>query len=132
MWVISRGAPGGRRPLILLTTALWACGGGGPGSDDAARVALWAGGYELDVERRVIEAYERENPGTRVVLESAPTGYEERLLTSITSGHPPDVFLMDGPDIPTFVDRGLAVDLAPYLDELGFDSEQVFPQVLEA
>ncbi|NNM35120.1 MAG: extracellular solute-binding protein, partial [Gemmatimonadetes bacterium] len=27
---------------------------------------------------------------------------------------------------------GLAVDLAPYLDELGFDSEQVFPQVLEA
>ena len=119
--------------LILWTVPLWGCAeGSADESGDPLRVALWAGGYELDVERQVIEAYEEANPGVRVVLESAPTGYEERLLTSIASGHPPDVFLMDAPDIPTFVDRGLAVDVAPYLEELGFSRDQVFPQVLEA
>ena len=115
-------------PLLVMGLA----GCAGAESEGALRVALWAGGYELEVEQQVIDAYRDANPGVRVVLESAPTGYEERLLTSIASGHPPDVYLMDAPDIPTFVDRGLAVDIAPYLDELGFASDQVFPQVLEA
>ena len=96
------------------------------------RVALWAGGYELDVERRVANAYEEAHPRIRVVLESSPTGYEERLLTSIAAGHPPDVYLMDSPDIPTFVDRGLALDLAPFASGLGFEEDQVFSQVLGA
>ncbi len=96
------------------------------------RVALWAGGHELEIEQQVAEAYEALRPGTRVLLESAPNGYEERLLTSIAAGRPPDVYLLDSPDIPTFVDRGLAVDFAPYREALGFREDSVFPQVLEA
>ena len=80
----------------------------------------------------MVTRYEALRPGTRVVLESAPNGYEERLLTSIAAGHPPDVYLLDSPDIPTFVDRGLAVDFAPYREALGFRADSVFPQVLEA
>ncbi|MDH3223134.1 MAG: sugar ABC transporter substrate-binding protein [Gemmatimonadota bacterium] len=122
-----------RAPLVLLTVSAFAvCSGADAGRTDTLRVALWAGGYELDVESRVVRAYEEANPGTRVLLESAPTGYEERLLTSIAAGHPPDVYLMDAPDIPTFVDRGLALDLSPYLQGIGFDPDLVFPQVLEA
>ncbi len=118
-------------PLALLTMlGLSACAA--TDSGHTLRVALWAGGYELDVESRVIRAYEEANPGTRVLLESAPTGYEERLLTSIAAGHPPDVYLMDAPDIPTFVDRGLALDLSPFLQGIGFEPDLVFPQVLEA
>ena len=96
------------------------------------RVALWAGGHELEIEQQVAEAYERLRPGIRVLLESAPNGYEERLLTSIAAGRPPDVYLLDSPDIPTFVDRGLAVDFAPYREALGFREDSVFPQVLDA
>ena len=96
------------------------------------RVALWAGGHELEIEQQVAERYEALHPGVRVLLESAPNGYEERLLTSIAAGHPPDVYLLDSPDIPTFVDRGLATDLAPYQDALGFADESIFPQVLDA
>ena len=96
------------------------------------RVALWAGGHELDIEQQVADRYEALRPGVRVLLESAPNGYEERLLTSIAAGHPPDVYLLDSPDIPTFVDRGLALDLAPYRDALGFREDSVFPPVLQA
>ena len=102
------------------------------GSDTALRVALWAGGHELEIERQVADRYEALRPGVRVVLESAPNGYEERLLTSIAAGRPPDVYLMDSPDIPTFVERGLALDLAPYQEALGFRPDSVFGQVAEA
>ena len=96
------------------------------------RVALWAGGHELEIEQQVADRYEALHPGVRVLLESAPNGYEERLLTSIAAGHPPDVYLLDSPDVPTFVDRGLATDLAPYQDALGFAADSIFPRVLDA
>ena len=123
----ARGAA--RTTLLLLT--LTACGPAQPPTT-TLRVALWAGGHELEIEQQVAERYEALRPGVRVVLESAPNGYEERLLTSIAAGRPPDVYLLDSPDIPTFVDRGLALDLAPYRDALGFREDSVFPDVLDA
>ncbi|WP_428103692.1 ABC transporter substrate-binding protein [Candidatus Palauibacter sp.] len=115
--------------FAVASTAV-ACAPGG--SDTVLRVALWAGGHELEIERQVADRYEALHPGVRVVLESAPNGYEERLLTSIAAGRPPDVYLMDSPDIPTFVERGLALDLAPYQEALGFRPDSVFGQVAEA
>ena len=120
-------------PVAALALAV-ACNPVTPGPKDVTtlRVALWAGGNELEIERRVVERYESLNPGVRVVLESAPNGYEERLLTSIAAGRPPDVYLLDSPDIPTFADRGLTLDLAPYRSALGFRDEEIFSGVLDA
>jgi len=122
--------------MTLFSAVFWVVLGGcsAPGGPASAplRVALWAGGQELQVEQRVVDSYHAKNPGARVVLESAPNGYEERLLTSIAGQHPPDVFLLDGPDVPTFVERGLAMDLAPFAEALGFDERAVFPEVIRA
>lgn len=117
--------------LSVVLIAAFACSPSPPGTG-TLRVALWAGGHELAIEQRVAERYEALRPGTRVLLESAPNGYEERLLTSIAAGRPPDVYLLDSPDIPTFVDRGLAVDLAPYQEALDFHADSVFGRVLDA
>ena len=116
------------RAIVILAAA--ACSPGESGT--TLRVALWAGGHELEIERQVADRYEALHPGVRVVLESAPNGYEERLLTSIAAGRPPDVYLLDSPDIPTFVERGLALDLAPYQETLGFRPDSVFGQVADA
>ena len=128
--------PWARRPLRAATgcaTVVLAAAACAPGESGAAlRVALWAGGHELEIERRVADRYEALHPGVRIVLESAPNGYEERLLTSIAAGRPPDVYLMDSPDIPTFVERGLALDLAPYQEALGFRPDSVFGPVADA
>ena len=128
--------PRAHRPLraaagcATVVLAAVACAPGESGA--ALRVALWAGGHELEIERQVADRYEALNPGVRVVLESAPNGYEERLLTSIAAGRPPDVYLMDSPDIPTFVERGLALDLAPWQEALGFRPDSVFGPVADA
>ena len=116
--------------LAALVLAAAACAPGESGT--TLRVALWAGGHELEIEREVADQYEALHPGVRVVLESAPNGYEERLLTSIAAGRPPDVYLLDSPDIPTFVERGLALDLAPYREALRFRPDSVFGQVADA
>ena len=122
----------GRVAIMLSVVGLTVAACGRDDTEPALRVALWAGGHELEIERQVADRYEALHPGTRVVLESAPNGYEERLLTSIAAGRPPDVYLMDSPDIPTFVERGLALDLAPYQEALGFRPDSVFGQVADA
>ncbi|MXX54345.1 MAG: sugar ABC transporter substrate-binding protein [Gemmatimonadetes bacterium] len=124
--------PGSTTPATVLVAALCSACAPTPPDTTTLRVALWAGGHELEIEQQVAARYEELRPGTRVLLESAPNGYEERLLTSIAAGHPPDVYLLDSPDIPTFVDRGLALDFAPYREALGFRVDSVFPQVLGA
>ena len=120
----------GKAVRAILILAAVSCVPGESGT--TLRVALWAGGHELEIERQVADRYEALHPGVRVVLESAPNGYEERLLTSIAAGRPPDVYLLDSPDIPTFVERGLALDLAPYQEALGFRPDSVFGQVADA
>ncbi len=116
--------------LVALVLAAVGCATGESGT--VLRVALWAGGHELEIERQVADRYEALHPGVRIALESAPNGYEERLLTSIAAGRPPDVYLLDSPDTPTFVERGLALDLAPYQEALGFRPDSVFGQVVDA
>jgi multiple sugar transport system substrate-binding protein len=66
-----------------------------------------------------------------VIVESIVANYGEKLATAIASGSPPDVFLLDSPDIPAFVERGLVLDLSTYAERVGYDRDRVFPQVLQ-
>jgi multiple sugar transport system substrate-binding protein len=116
--------------VVLLAAVLGACRSA-DGDGVTLRVLHWAGDYEVTREQAIADHFSRTHPGVRVVVESVVTNYDEKLLTSIASGTPPDVFLLDGPDIPTFLDRGLALDLTPYLERAGYDPERVFPQVME-
>lgn len=115
---------------LLVILAASACG---PGEEvTTLRVLHWAGDYEITTEQAIADLFAASHPGVRVVVESAPSNYDEKLLTSIASGSPPDVFLLDGPDIPTFLDRGLALDLTPYLERAGYDPDRVYPQIMES
>jgi multiple sugar transport system substrate-binding protein len=93
------------------------------------RVMNWAADLELTTEQHIADQWAAEHTGVRVVVESISSNYGEKLVTAIASGAPPDVFLLDGPDIPAFVDRGLALDLAPYAARVGYDPASLFPEV---
>jgi len=109
------------------------CGGCRAAPDTVTlRVLHWAGDYEITTEQAIADTFSVRHPNVRVVVESAPSNYDEKLLTSIASGSPPDVFLLDGPDIPTFLDRGLALDLTPYLERAGYEPGRVYPQIMES
>ncbi len=104
-----------------------------PGSPETVtlRVLTWAGDQEVTTEQRIADLFAERHPGVHVVVESTPANYQEKLLTAIAAGAPPDVFLLDGPDIPSFLDRGLTLDLTPYLPPLGYDRSRVFDEVRE-
>jgi multiple sugar transport system substrate-binding protein len=94
------------------------------------RVVNWAPELELAMEQRIADRFSERHPGVRVVVESVASNFGEKLVTSIVSGSPPDVFLLDVPDIPAFVDRGLVLDLAPYARRVGYQPAAAFPEVL--
>jgi multiple sugar transport system substrate-binding protein len=94
------------------------------------RVVNWSQDLELQTEQAIAEGFVASHPGVRVVVESVATNYGEKLATAIASGAPPDVLLLDVPDIPAFVERGLLLDLAPFAERVGYDPAAVFPQVL--
>jgi len=109
----------------------WAGGGGAP--PVTLEYANWADYLEADLESRVLARYARAHPGSRVQQQSAGSGqaeYRERILNSIVAGTPPDVFLLDNIDVPAFADRGVLLDLAPYLPRLGIDPARYDSTVL--
>jgi multiple sugar transport system substrate-binding protein len=109
---------------------LVACRPGPAESGITLRVLNWATDLELSTEQEIADRWAAQHPGVRVIVEAITSTYGEKLATSIASGAPPDVFLLDSPDIPAFVDRGLALDLAPYVSRAGYDTADVFPEVL--
>ncbi len=123
------------RPVRFLTVAavlaavLWATGCR-KDTRLVLRVANWAGVEEIHLVDRVLREFEKRHPGVRVVQEAIPNQYREKILTSFAAGTPPDVFLLDSGDVPAFVNRDLLVDLAPYMQRVGFDPEAYFPNVL--
>lgn len=135
----ARGAQGRRRAFVALLVAacvLPAAGSAGCRRGEASRavtlrVLNWAPELELALEQRIARGFEARHPHVSVEVESVVNNYGEKLAVALASGAPPDVFLLDVPDIPAFVDRGLVLDLAPYLARVGYDRAAVFPEVLE-
>lgn len=111
-----------------------ACGGATDGDRTVLELANWADYREADLENRVLRSFERAHPGVTVQQQSAGTGqaeYRERILTSMVAGRPPDVFLLDNIDVPAFADRGVVLDLAPYLARLQIDPARYDSTVLD-
>lgn len=95
-------------------------------------VASWAAAREAAIEQEILPRFAVARPGVRVALQavSNQAEYRERILTSMAAGAPPDVFLLDGIDIPAFVHRGVLLDLRPFAARLGIDLARFEPTVL--
>jgi multiple sugar transport system substrate-binding protein len=117
--------------LALTAIGLGACGPREASAKVTLRVLNWAPELELELEQRIARGFEAAHPHVSVVVESVVNNYGEKLAVAIASGTPPDVFLLDVPDVPAFVERGLALDLSPYLARVGYDRGAAFPQVLD-
>ncbi|MGH7503137.1 MAG: ABC transporter substrate-binding protein [Longimicrobiales bacterium] len=97
------------------------------------RVVSWADYRELALEQQIADSFAVRHPDIPVCFESL-TGsgiYREKVLTSIAAGTPPGVFLLDGIDIPAFVNRGVVLDLAPYADRVGVDTSAFHDRMRE-
>lgn len=94
------------------------------------RVANWGGIEEIQLEEEIATAFMQRYPNIQVQIESIPANYKEKILTYIASGEPPDVFLLDSVIIPALLNKGILLDLRPYLDSLQINLADYFPNVL--
>ena len=121
-----------RRPALCL--ACWLLGWGCR-AEPGAGVALLHRADETAarLENQLLTPYRARHPGLDVVQHAAATSQPayRRLLLAATAGDTqPDVFQLDDVDVPALVDRGRALDLAPYLSRVSVDLTRYDPGVL--
>jgi ABC-type sugar transport system permease subunit/ABC-type glycerol-3-phosphate transport system substrate-binding protein len=101
------------------------------GQKTTLRLTDWADLDEMPLDEQAIAEFKRIYPSIDILYEPNPgRQYEEKILTAMAVDDPPDVFLLDSKLIPTFTNKKVLLDLSPYVRELGLDTAQWFPNVL--
>jgi multiple sugar transport system substrate-binding protein len=88
-----------------------------------------------DIKKRTAQAkaFMADNPGTDIQIVTIPsTGYDQKVMTRIAAGNPPDLFGSGDVQIPTLVNRNYALDLKPYMEADGFDTAAFYPEVIDS
>lgn len=116
--------------IVLLALTLGACRGDSP--TIVLRMTSWQTPAENALDLTAIRAFEAAHPGVHVENEPVTNQaeYREKVITSIVSGAPPDVFLLDNIDVPAFVEAGVMLDLRPFASRAGIDLVAFYPAVL--
>lgn len=100
-------------------------------SEITLRVSNWSTRQrDIEYENKIIRAFEKLHPGVKVTLEPVPHHYDQKILLNIVAGSPPDVFLLDSGAIPSYVNKGVLLDLMPHIRQRGLDLSRYFPNVL--
>jgi len=84
---------------------------------------------------QIVQSFADENPDVSVRVEMMPWDiYFDKLLTSLVSGNPPDVFLLHEFEIPQFASQGVLRDTSDFYQEMGgpIDETDIVPYTLEA
>jgi len=84
------------------------------------RMATWDAAEGLVPIRTLFDKFQATNPGIEVEIQSMPQGYDDRVLTQIAAGNPPDIFMWW-----QFTPTGIT-PLEP-LDGKGINFDNIFP-----
>jgi multiple sugar transport system substrate-binding protein len=109
---------------LLLACALLCCGCV-PQRDGTVllRFAFWGSNEQQEIERRIVEAFEAENPGVHVEL--VPIGYAryaEKMQAMMVGRIAPDVLMVDMHQYLEWAARGALVDLTKDVEALTADN----------
>jgi multiple sugar transport system substrate-binding protein len=93
----------------------------------------WGSPEELAVWQKIVDDFEAANPNIKVKVDVSDwTSYWDKLKTLYAGGNPPDVFAMDGPIYPDWANRGVLLNLQPYLDKSPDLLNGLYPNTLSA
>lgn len=110
----------------------------GPGVTEIT-VLHWGDRDEGRIVANLVASFEAANPDIRVKRIHAGGGaaYFSKLQTMIASGHPPDVFFLNGYMLPKYVPAGILKDVEPFLKRdaaagtLPFALDDMIPEALD-
>ena len=95
--------------ILLLALSAW--------SRPEGEITAWFMGEEGNRIGPLIQAFEKENPGTRIHTQSVPwDGAHDRLITSVAGNIPPDVTLLGTTWVAEFAAMDVLIPLDKYLE----------------
>lgn len=115
--------------LAAALAALLALPGCAP-RDERTTLRFWGMGREGEVVAQLIEGFEREHPGVRVIVQQIPwTAAHEKLLTAFVGRATPDVSQLGNTWVPEFAALGAVEPLEPWLARAPFGRDAYFPGI---
>ena len=107
--------------------------------DDTSRISLrfsfWGSDTEAAAIEKICRRFEQLRPDVHIITEPPPWGqYWLKMKTQAAgrSGSPPDVIRMTSVASAAWYDRGLLLDLTPYLMRENITLDACFPAAVEA
>ncbi|TDL33158.1 ABC transporter substrate-binding protein [Jeotgalibacillus sp. S-D1] len=121
--------------VFILSMLLAGCssGSGSSGSGDGqTTVTFWHSLTDTtgDAAEAVIKAFEEQNPDIKikaVYTANQGEGQNEKLLTAVSGGNPPDVAYFDRFEIGSWADQGSLEDLTELAEESGITKDTYYP-----
>lgn len=108
--------------LMLGATTLSACSSGSGTEEKPTKLTVWtgqAGELPLAAQQEIAKQYQ-EKTGIEVEIVGKPQpvpGDNSALATSVGSGNPPDLYLIDRNSLPGQAAIGMLTDLTPFVEE---------------
>jgi multiple sugar transport system substrate-binding protein len=94
--------------------------------------SVWGNPAELATWKEVITAFEEQYPDIKIKLLHQPVDkYEEKLMTMIAAGTPPDIIWLFEVTTPVFANQDVIHDLRPYIEkDKEFNLNDFYPSSL--
>lgn len=117
---------------LCMTTALFtACSGSNGDTNSDGKTVItymtWASGGQKEVEKKVIEEFNKSHPDIEVKATFVPGDYLSRMQTLIAGHKEPDIAIMYGNYIHDWAQKGLLADLTPYTQNSTIDFDDMLP-----
>ena len=119
--------------ITMCSASFAGCSNSGSGNADNSekvtiRYARWGLPEEMNGTKKVIEAFEKENPNITVTLENSSWDqYWEKIQTEIASDTAPDAMLMDGGwYLSQFAPKGVLTDIGALMSKDNISKDDYF------
>lgn len=97
------------------------------------KAVIWGSQNEWEVELEIAEKFNELYPDIELVVETYGGEYNDKILVETAGGVGPDVMLLDSISVPYWAEKGILIDLTPYLEKEAPDFlDQFFPNVVDA
>ncbi|MFH1368016.1 MAG: sugar ABC transporter substrate-binding protein [Elusimicrobiota bacterium] len=95
------------------------------------KVAFWGAVEEKDIITDTVRRWEKDHPNIKVILEHIPASYQDKVLTEIAGGNPPDIIFCEVNVFVTFFYKNALLDLTSFLKkDKDFNIKEFFPEVV--
>jgi len=115
--------------LIPVIALLWALLGTTVLAQDITIVfTFWGTVQEKEAVEAVARSYEESHPGVHIDAQHVPGNYDERILTMLAAGDPPDLAYMTTPLVEELVAQDMLLDFGPVFEN-DPEASQYLPQL---